>query len=156
MPVESLGALPPNDTVVLLCPFGKFDKKDDGTTFLRLTPDAFRVDDDGISVVWVEYFKPPPPSIEQAAAALKTERSPTKTGVLAQATVSRILELAKKDGIEAAVTHSPTCKNHGHASITGWPDQIGVLESLALAFPTAIPNKDIPGFLDAKPASEKT
>lgn len=147
MPVESRGVLHDDHTIALHCPFTKYDRDDDGR-FIGVTVDAFRVDPDGISVVWLEYFEPPPPLIEQAAAALKAERKPAAKGVMALATVGRIRQLAAKSGIDCELTHTPTDDNPCHASICGWTDDPGQLAALVLAFDDHVTNTEIPGFLD--------
>lgn len=144
MPVPSRGAVPAEDQVVLLCP-SKVQQVVNGVC-LGITPDAFRVDDDGISVTWVEYFQPPPPALEQAAGALKKAREPSASGVLAHANVGRILEVAGKLKLLVGVIHTPIEDNEGHASITGWTDDLGALLALSFAFSHFTPNKSVKGF----------
>lgn len=144
MPVPSRGAVPKEDTVVSHCP-AKVQVAPTGTC-TGISADALRIDPDGISVTWVEYFMPPPPVIEQAAKALKKARRPSATGVLARAKVERILEIAAKLKLTCTVLHTPDDDNEAHASITGCPDTLQVRLALARAFCDFIPNKSIPGF----------
>lgn len=96
MTPESLGPVPDIDEVTLLCPRTKQEIVDD--LILGPHPTAFRVDEDGISVTWVQYFAPPPPSMEQAALAIKSELTPKKSGILAYSDVERILRYRAKVG----------------------------------------------------------
>lgn len=133
MGIANLGLLPPADTVLLYCSPAKFEKDDSG--YIAPSTDAFRCDDDGISVTWVEYFKPPPPSLDQARQATEGSLAVKKTGVYAKATVASILELAKKQNLDVTVVHDPLEKNHGHSLITGWPLDDAVRLVLTKAFP---------------------
>lgn len=146
MAVDSRGAVPATDSVISLCPLGKQVIKNG--TCVGITPDALRVDEDGISVTWVEYFEEPPPALHSAAAELKKSRKPSKTGVLARAQVSRIMEIAGKLKRTFAVTHTPVDNNDAHSSITGCPDELTTKLALTRAFHVFTPNTDIPGFLD--------
>lgn len=145
MLVKSLGPVPASDQVLFLC--GQKAQLLQGELCTGVLPSAFKMSEDGISVSWVEYFLAPPPPLEQAAAAIKRELTPRKSGVLACAAVIRISEIAAKLGLNATVTHDPQAANHGHALITGWPDNLGSRVALARAFLTIIPNTDVPGFL---------
>jgi hypothetical protein len=145
MAVESRGAVPADDSVISLCPVGTLVVKDG--TCVGITPDALRVDEDGISVTWVEYFEEPPPAIQSAATELKKSRKPTKSGALARARVSRIVEVAQKLKRTFDVDHTPIDDNDAHASITGCPDSQPVKLALTRAFREFTPNKDVPGFL---------
>lgn len=145
MAVESRGAVPADDSVISLCPLGKLIMKDG--TCVGITPDALRIDEDGISVTWVEYFEEPPPVLQSAAVELKKSRMPTKSGALARAKVGRIFEVAQKLNQTFAVDHTPVDDNDAHASITGCPDSQPVKLALTRAFREFTPNKDVPGFL---------
>lgn len=145
MPVASRGAVPPGDGVISLCPLGKQVVMQGAC--VGITADALRVDDDGISVTWVEYFDEPPPALHSAAAELKKSRKPTPTGVLARANVGRILEVAQKLNKLFEVTHTPVDDNDAHSSITGCPGTGPVKLALTRAFLEFTPNKEVPGFL---------
>ncbi len=141
----SRGPVPPPDEVTLLCPRTKQEVVDD--QILGPHPSAFRIDDDGISVTWIQYFAPPPPSLEQAADAIKQELKPKKSGILAFGQVERILTIAQKLGIVASIVHDPQSKNHGHSLIKGWPDEIGAKVALTRAFNRFASAADIPNFV---------
>lgn len=139
--------------MLLLCPV-KVQEVVDGEC-KAITPEAFRVDPDGISVTWKEYFTEPPEAIQQAAMEMKKARKPSRSGVLAQANVGRILEVATKLQLAAKVTHTPIDENRAHASITGWDPDRGALLALTFAFrPPFVPNKSIPGFCDKVNAAQ--
>lgn len=143
--IESLGPVPASSDVTFLCP--KTAQSFEGGLCTGLLPTAFKMHDDGISVTWIEFFEPPPPSLEQAASAIKNDLKPKKSGVLACATVSRLTEIAFKLGLEAAVTHDPQKSNHGHSLITGWPDNLACRVALTRAFVKLVPNTDVLGFV---------
>ncbi len=144
MPVVSRSPVPPEDTVISLCP-AKVQIASAGHC-TGLTPDAIRVDPDGVSVTWVEYFPEPPPAIQSAALQLKRTRKPSGTGVLARARVARVLEVTTKLGLSCTVTHTPLDENEAHASIVGCPDNLPVRLALTRAFQEFIPNRSILGF----------
>ena len=79
MSPTSLGPVPPSDDVTLLCSKMKQEVVDE--VMIGPQPGAFRIDNDGLSVTWVQYFKPPPPSLEQAAQAIKSDLVPKKSSV---------------------------------------------------------------------------
>lgn len=134
MGIANLGSLPLDHTVLLYCSPTKFEKNDDG--YIAPSTDAFRRDDDGNSVTWVEYFKPPPPSLDQAKEATAAEGlTIKKSGVFAKATVSRILELAAGQDLDVSVVHDPLEKNQGHSLIKGWPIDDAIRLILTKAFP---------------------
>lgn len=133
MGVKNLGSLPSEATVLLYCSPTKFEKN--GAHYLAPSTDAFREDDDGISVTWVDYFKPPPPSIDQAKSAIAATLNVNKNGIYAKATVSGILNLAKKARLNVSVVHDPQSKNDGHSLIKGWPLDDAIRLILTRAFP---------------------
>lgn len=145
MTPSSLGPVPDHDEVTLLCARAKQEIVDD--LLMGLHPTAFRVDEDGISVTWVQYFSPPPPSLEQAAIAIKRELASKKSGILACSEVGRILDIANKLGIVASVEHDPQCTNYGHSLIKGWPNDIGAKVALSRAFTRFVRAVDIPNFV---------
>lgn len=145
MPAASRGAVPPGDSVISLCPLGKQVVRQGAC--VGITADALRVDDDGISVTWVEYFDEPPPALQSAASEMKKSRKPTPTGVLARANVGRILEVAMKLKNTFEVVHTPVDENDAHSSITGCPETGPVKLALTRAFQEFIPNNEVPGFL---------
>lgn len=147
MPVPSQGLLAEGNTVLLLCPRTRQQTVDGICTGIQ--PSAFRVDEDGISVTWLEYFQASAEPLQAAALALKSERAPSKTGVLAHARVARILEVGRKLRLEGvSVSHTPTDLNEGHSSILGWANDPGVMLALTFAFHEFTPNTSIPGFVD--------
>lgn len=133
MGVPNLGPIPSTDTVLLYCSPTRFEKSDG--SYIAPSTDAFRQDEDGISVTWIEYFKPPPPSAEQAKLAIAASLKPSKNGVYASASVSDILRLAAKANLDVSVVHDPQVNNIGHSLIKGWPlsDEIRLI--LTHAFP---------------------
>jgi hypothetical protein len=145
MAVDSQGAVPACDSVILLCPLGKQVIR--MGVCIGITPDAIRIDEDGISVTWVEYFDEPPPSLQSAAAELKRSRMPSKTGIIARAQVNRVLEVAQKLKQTIAVSHTPVDCNDAHASITGYPENQPAKLAMTRAFQEFISNKDVPGFV---------
>ena len=134
MAVANLGSLQPDDTVLLYCSPTKFEK--DNGAYKCPSSDAFRQDDDGISVTWVEFFKPPPPSIEQAKQAIAASMDLSKNGVYAKAKVSEILRLATKAKLAVSVIHDPQASNDGHSLIKGWPLDEAKRQILTKAFPS--------------------
>jgi hypothetical protein len=133
MGVKNLGSLPPDGTVLLYCSPSKFEKS--GADYIAPSTDAFRYDDDGISVTWIEYFKPPPPNIDQAKQAIAKSLTVKPAGVYAKATVACILSLAAKANLNVSVVHDPIEKNHGHSLIKGWPLDDAIRLILTRAFP---------------------
>jgi hypothetical protein len=136
--------VPPEHHVVSLCP-AKVQVAVAGLC-TGITPDALRVDPDGISVSWLEYFDEPPALLEQAAKELKKSRKPSATGVVAIANVQRLMEVARKLGLTCSVEHTPIDENDAHCSILGCPDELRYKLALARAFVEFVPNKSIPGF----------
>ncbi len=133
MGVANFGSLKPDDTVILYCSPTKFEK--DGGVYKCPSTAAFRQDDDGISVTWVEFFTPPPPSIDQAKLATAASMSLNKNGVYAKAKVSEILRLAQKAKLTVCVIHDPQASNDGHSLIKGWPHDDAIRQILTRAFP---------------------
>jgi hypothetical protein len=133
MEVANLGPLPREATVLLYCSPTKFEK--DGDNYRCLATGAFKHDDDGISVTWIEYFQSPPPSVEQAKQAIVASLNLNKNGVYAKAKVSEIFKLANKAKISVSVVHDPQCRNHGHSLIKGWPLDDAIRQILTKAFP---------------------
>lgn len=143
---ENRGELPDDASLLMLCGKTKLTTGEDGA-FRNPTAAAFRIDEDGLSVTWLEYFKEPPPQIEQAAQGIKSALDPRPSGALACTTVARVLELADKSGLDVTVKHDPQPGNCGHSLIQGWPtDELSLL-TLSFAFNHGIWNKDIPGFV---------
>lgn len=133
MGVANLGLLPSDATVLLYCQHNRFEKN--GADYLRPSTAAFRQDDDGISVTWIEYFRPPPPSVDQAKASIAASLNLHKNGVYAKATVADILKLAAKKELKVSIEHDPTDLNHGHSLIKGWPLDDAIRLILTRAFP---------------------
>ena len=133
MVCKSLGPLPADGTVILYCSPTKFEKIEG--KYVAPSIDAFRKDVDGISVTWVEFFRPPPPSIDQAKDAVGKNLKINRNAIFAVAKVHKILELAKKEKIDVSVDHDPIEGNCGHSLIKGWPHDDAKREVLTLAFP---------------------
>ena len=136
--------MPPKDTVISLCPAK--DQFAPSGVCTGITAEALRINDDGVSVTWVEYFSEPPAALEQAALELKKTRKPSATGVLACASVGRLLEVTAKLKLAASVQHTPINGNDAHSSILGCPNTLQVRMALARAFHEFIPNKSVSGF----------
>jgi hypothetical protein len=130
---KSLGQLPADSTVILYCSPTKFEKIDG--KYVAPSIDAFRKDPDGISVTWVEFFRPPPPSTDQAKAAMATNLTINKNAVFAVAKVGQILDLAMKENLAVTVDHDPIEGNSGHTLIKGWPHDADKRDILTRAFP---------------------
>ena len=140
------GALAEKDEFTFLCGHAKQDIHKG--KFLGPKPDAFRIDENGISGTWVDYFNAPPPARDQAARETCRARTPGKSGVFPLARVERILEVAQKLGVNAPVVHDPEPNNIAHSLIKNWPDDTYSKLALAKAFDAHILAKEVPGLFD--------
>lgn len=143
--IENGGELPEEASVILHVPSGRQIPK--GGPCQRIDQDAFRCDNDGISVTWVEFFDDT--AEEQIRQAALTMRGPLiirKSGIIARAIVGDIRSTMASAGAAVTVCRDRQDYNEAHCLIKGLaPDNGGHLLALTLAFRDLIPAPLVPG-----------
>ena len=115
----------------------------------RIDQDAFRCDEDGISVTWVEFYRGSrDEQIRQASLAMKGPLLIRRSGVIARAIVGDIREVMLSAGALVGVRRDRLDHNAAHCLIQGIPkDHGGHLLALTRAFRHLIPADTIPGLV---------
>ncbi|MDG2533775.1 hypothetical protein P6144_08965 [Sphingomonas sp. HITSZ_GF] len=131
-------ALPDDATVILHVSKGRQLPKD-ADICESIDQDAFRCDDDGISVTWVEYFDgQASEQFHQAAHAMKGAMKLRKSGVIVTAKVADIKAVLAEVGVSVEVVTDPQLENEAHCLIKGiQPENLTGLLALTQAFPRA-------------------
>lgn len=133
------------DDVIMYASWSKFSR-DENQQYDGLQPQAVRQDSDGISITWVEFFQPPPPSIHQACQAIvKGGTTIRKSGVFAIARAGKIRAIAREMGLSIQIERDPVPGNDGHALIKGWSTEL--VDLLASVFERSISPEAVPGLL---------
>ena len=128
-------SLPPDDHVVRVVPFKKL-RTDENGNVLGVSHLAFerRVDEDGLSVTWLEYFAGSrAEALVAAVHALRASRfKPTARSGFAIGQVAAIKDKCAIYSAKIRIVHAPTDDNKAHAELRQLPrDNVELLEALA-------------------------
>lgn len=125
----------PDDATVILHVGKARQLPKDADICEAIDQDAFRCDDDGISVTWVEHFEGDE-QFRQAAIALKGALKLKKSGVIASAKVGDIRAILERIDVPIVVETDPQQSNEAHCLIKGIAaTNLSALLALTLAFP---------------------
>ena len=148
--------LPREDHVVRLVSPSRL-RKDENNVVVGVLHTAFerKLDQDGLSVTWLEYFTGPRAAQEVAAvqAMRASTITPGKNAVFAIGNVGAIADTCSDHGHKVRIIHWPQDDNKAHAEVRQLPrDDLQLLEHLAATvWATTIFNSAMPAGANPAP-----
>ncbi len=127
--------LAPGDDVARHCRFSDYHEAENGE--IRVNGDAFIPDQEGVSVIWVQFFTGSmEEQLAKVSAVMRATRKFRQSHRLAIVNVGMVAQCGQAHAVELAVEHDPITdppENPAHCLIKGIPrDDLALRELLAL------------------------
>jgi hypothetical protein len=139
--------IPDGDRIMRHVPWSKL-RRDDNDNVVGFLPQAFerRVEEDALSVSWVDHHPSRATAIDDAVREIRQIRKVGKTSAFAVALAGKVREICAAAGHSGIrIVHEPLDDWPSHAGIRRIPrDDLVLLEALATeAFTQMLPNQSV-------------